>query len=183
MPTVVVEDGTGLANANAYISEADADTYHANRGNASWAAADQADKEAALIQAADFMVQRYRHRWLGVRTKSAQALDWPRAGVVTERVLDASVVVPTIQDVDSHIIASNVVPEDIRRANAELALRSLTTTLNPDLTRSDDVKREKVDVIEVEYKDRARTGTTFAAVDDALRVYMRPVGTVALLRG
>lgn len=171
---IVIEDGSGLSTAEAYISVADADAYHEARGNTAWTElSGDVLKEQALRKAADFMVQRYRTKWKGVRTKSTQALDWPRSGVVTEQVLDASVVVPTVADVDSHIIPSNVVPVDIQRANAELALRSISADLNPDLSRADDVKKEKVDVIEVEYKDSARTGTTFKAVDDALGVYLK----------
>ena len=36
--TLIVEDGTGLANAESYVSVADATTYHANIGNTAWAA-------------------------------------------------------------------------------------------------------------------------------------------------
>ena len=34
--SLIVEDGTGLATAEAYISVADATTYHAARGNSTW---------------------------------------------------------------------------------------------------------------------------------------------------
>lgn len=33
----VVEDGSGIANANAYITVAYADEYFSDRGNADWA--------------------------------------------------------------------------------------------------------------------------------------------------
>ena len=36
---LTVEDGTGLVNADAYISVADADTYFLASANATWAAA------------------------------------------------------------------------------------------------------------------------------------------------
>ena len=50
---MVVEDGTGLANADALISVAYADDYHAARGNA-WAGT-QTEKEQAIVKATDYM--------------------------------------------------------------------------------------------------------------------------------
>ena len=184
MPTVVVEDGSVVANANAYISVADSDAYFDDRGNVAWTEAADDAKASALIRAADFMVQRYRSRWKGVRKSSDQTLDWPRSVVIREEVLDtANYVLPELDQLDSYIIENNVVPEDIRRANAELAVRALASELSPDLTRSDDVKMEKVDVVQVHYKDRARPSPTYQAVEDALRVYFRDPSSVTIRRG
>jgi hypothetical protein len=47
---IVVEDGTGIADANSYASEDDADNYFEDRANDTWATS-TADKEAALIRA------------------------------------------------------------------------------------------------------------------------------------
>lgn len=113
MAALVVEDGTGLPNADSYISTSDADTYHGNRGNAAWAAMAAPAKESALRQATDFMSTL---RWSGVRATSTQALDWPRAGT----------------ELNGFTIAANVVPEAARRACAELALRASAGSLSPD---------------------------------------------------
>jgi hypothetical protein len=51
-------------NAESYVSVADADTYHANRGNASWAALTTTQKEQALRKATDYMVGAYQSRWI-----------------------------------------------------------------------------------------------------------------------
>lgn len=109
-----IEDGTGKANAEAYISVADADTYHGNRGNAAWAALATPAKEAALRQAADFMCTALR--WSGARATATQALDWPRTGT----------------ELNGFQVASDVVPEVVRRACAELALRASSGSLLPD---------------------------------------------------
>ena len=50
---MVVEDGTGLANADALISVSYADDYHAARGNA-WAGT-ETEKEQAIVKATDYM--------------------------------------------------------------------------------------------------------------------------------
>ena len=36
--SIVTEDGSGRADAETFISVADASAYHADRGNAAWAA-------------------------------------------------------------------------------------------------------------------------------------------------
>ena len=54
--TLVIEDGTGKSNAESYISVADADTYHSNRGNTDWAALTTAEKERLLRIATDYRV-------------------------------------------------------------------------------------------------------------------------------
>lgn len=187
---LIVEDGTGKSDAESYISVADADTYHTARGNTAWTSlSGDTVKEQALRKAADYMVQAYRQRWKGVRKSSTQALDWPRSGVLVEQVLDtANYVLPELDQINGYILPNNVVPDEVARANAELALRTLSTTLNPDLTRSDDVKREKVDVIEVEYKDTARPYPTFSAVDGMLTPFLRNgsaygQGAISLIRG
>lgn len=38
--TLVVEDGTGRADANSYVTQAEADAYFAARLNTTWATAD-----------------------------------------------------------------------------------------------------------------------------------------------
>jgi len=74
---LVVEDGTGLSDAEAYVSVADADAYHAQFGNANWAAATLASKESALRRAAQYIDTQYRFR--GDPLNDTQALAWPRS--------------------------------------------------------------------------------------------------------
>lgn len=138
---IVIEDGTGLPNAEAYISVADADAYFAARGNAAWAALTEAQKEQALRLGADYMGAEYGRRWCGKRLTDTQALDWPR-GV-------------------------EGVPEAVKRANAELAVRASAGVLLAD--QGAQVKQETVGPISVTYADGARQGTKYAAVDAALR--------------
>lgn len=73
---LTVEDGTGLATADSYASRADADAYHAARGNAAWAAASTDARDAALRKATQYLDTRYR--WVGNRSTLTQALEWPR---------------------------------------------------------------------------------------------------------
>jgi hypothetical protein len=133
---LTVEDGTGLASADALASLADCDAYHAARGAAAWTGED-ADKESAIRRATSYLSRAIT--WTGVRTHGrAQALAWPRSGCV---------------DGEGNGIASNEIPGEIADACAELALIELATpgALSPVITPSDAVKSETVGPISVEY--------------------------------
>ena len=57
---LIVEDGTGLSNADSYASLAEANLYHANHGNVDWSDIDATTKEQLLRKATDYMVAQYR---------------------------------------------------------------------------------------------------------------------------
>ena len=164
--SIIVEDGTGLATAETYISVADADTYFSNRGVTDWASLSTAVKEQSLRKSTDDMIGRYRNRWQGVRLSETQALDWPRQGVV----------------VDSWSVPSDEVPTEVARACAQLALKANTEVLSPDLEQGK--IKEKVDVIEVEYDQYSPQKKRFTAVDNMLAPFLKPGGgvNVELLR-
>ena len=151
---LVVEDGTGLDNAEAYISVADADAYHDARGNAAWAALAEPAKEAALRLGADYLGQAYGLRWAGARLTDTQALDWPRV--------------------------AKGVPEAVRRANAELAARAAAGPLLAD--QGPAVKSETVGPLSVTYADGARQSVRYAAVDAMLAGLLRPAGMIPVTR-
>jgi hypothetical protein len=78
MPLVLVkEDGSGLANANAYANAADGDAYHDGHLYASaWTAATTGNKEKALVMATRLIDSLFRFN--GFKRVSTQALQWPR---------------------------------------------------------------------------------------------------------
>lgn len=163
--TIIVEDGTGLEDAESYISVADADAYHAKRLNTAWAGFDTATKEALLIKATEYMVGKYGPLWYGCRVNATQALDWPRYHV---------------PDMVGGYIDSDIVPVQVKNACAELALRANDADLAPDLERG--VVREKVDVLEVEYDQSTPQGTRYQSVIDMLGRYFSVNGSSIKLR-
>lgn len=74
--SLVVEDGTGRADAESFVALAFADDYHARFGNATWAAADETTREAALRRATQYLDTRYQ--FAGAPLTTTQALAWPR---------------------------------------------------------------------------------------------------------
>lgn len=119
---LVVEDGTGLATANAYISVAFADAHHLRFATETWAGAASA-KEAAIQEATLFVDLCWAELFKGHRFRSdpndpaPQALAWPRDQVV--------------RDEDSFIFPVAPLPDCLEEATAELALLSLTIGLYP----------------------------------------------------
>jgi len=112
--SLVVENGTGLANAEAFIGVTDADTYAASRGLTAWASATTAAKEVALRKGADYLCRVYSY--VGVPSNNTQALAWPR--------------VDAVDPYRCFLIEG--VPAELKQANVELAFRALTTELLPD---------------------------------------------------
>ena len=126
---LIVEDGTGLATAESYSSEADADTYNtAYVGDGTWTAATSGAKEVALRQATQYLDLVYGNKWHGTRKTEAQALAWPRTGV---------------KDCDGYLIDDDSLPINLVRATAELAIKAIANTLLVDPDNSGGIKRLK----------------------------------------
>jgi len=159
---LIVETGSGSATAESYISVADATTYHNARGNEdAWDAID--DKEAALRKATDYMGQKYRGLWAGVRANNEQALDWPRYDVPKVDGPGGYRSFPNYYPFD-------VVPVEIMRACAELALKTADGELLVDTDRA--TQSESVGPLSVTYFDSSGQQKRFAAVDGLLRPFI-----------
>jgi len=116
---LIVEDGTGLDDANAYVSEANVDTHHSDRNNTKWEDFSSVEKQAAIIRATDYVDKRFGIRWVGFRQQKGQSLDWPRADAFDRSGYQLS-------GVDD-------VPRQLERACAEYALRAaICGVLAPD---------------------------------------------------
>lgn len=160
---LVVEDGTGKADAESFASVANFDDYCTKRGLSTSAFATEAAKEQALRKATDFMEASYRLSWKGTRVTTTQAISWPRYDVV---VNDA----PGGYGEYPHVISQSVVPAQVIQACVMLALKTPDGELAPDLDQK--VVREKVDVIEVEYDRNAPAYKVYRAVDTLLAPFM-----------
>ena len=74
---LIKEDGTGRADANAYANATDGDAYHDGHLYATaWTGATAEQKVAALVMATRLIDGQFQFE--GLKTKSAQALQWPR---------------------------------------------------------------------------------------------------------
>lgn len=144
----VVEDGTGVAGANSYVSVAYADEYFADRGRTDWAGTD-AVKQGKLIEATDYIETLYARRFIGEMADPAQPLSWPRTG--TGDYLDVA-------------FADDEIPEVLKKACCQYAIQAL---LKGPLLPAPEVQasgfavvttREAVGPIETEYRAVGSTG-------------------------
>ena len=149
---LIVESGAGLPNSESYASDTYADTYHVNRGNSAWAALTVPQKEAALRKATDYLTRTFRSRWNGYRTKpEVQALDWPRQNVYIE---ENGVVL---------IIEDDEIPIEVKNACCEMALKSTTADLIPDIER--ETASETVGPLSLTYFQGSKQNKTYRSID------------------
>jgi len=138
----ILEDGSGLSDSNAFVSVAEADAYHALRGNNAWTTYPLGDKEGAVIRATSYLSKSIA--WKGYRVKGRnQALAWPRGNVT---------------DCEGYGVPADVVPWEVADATAEVALREAATpgVMTVDVTMTDSqgrrIKSETVGALSVTYE-------------------------------
>jgi hypothetical protein len=153
---LIVEDGTGLADAEAYVSVAFADAYHLSMGSTAWAALGTTAKEQALRRGTQYLDSNYRFN--GLKKTTTQRLEWPRE---TGSIYGAGY---------GSLYPQNYYPWPVRcvqEACCELALRSSAATLLPDESQA--VKMEKIGPITVEYADGSGVAPRYPMIDYLLR--------------
>lgn len=149
---LVVEDGTGLANATSFVSRADYIAFAAARGVV---IADEDATDVQLVKAMDYLLTRcYR----GDPVKGDQALPFPRRA----ENFDGSLA-----------FADDEVPAGMKRGQmfAALAVKD-GVNLTPVSAGGAAIKREKIGPIETEY-ETAMTydAPSLPAVDAAISPY------------
>lgn len=135
---VTIVETAGAADANSFVSVAEADLYIEARLNSSaWTGTEP--KKQALVEATREISAM---SFAGYRTDSTQALSWPRTSA---RNPDAPAGTTNYE--------TTVIPQRVKDACCELALQFLkagtTDIASADSTAG--VIREKVDVLETEY--------------------------------
>ena len=159
---IIIEDGSIVANADSYVSEADTDTYNTSYvGSTDWSTATTADKEIALRQATQYLDTVYFNKWRGERVSSNQALQWPRVYAEYD---------------DGICISDSEIPVPLKKAAMELAIKATqqTASLLVDVDGANQqikAKTEKVGPLTkaVEYVGSASTQKKFTIVERLVR--------------
>lgn len=187
---LLIEDGTGVADANSYVTVDELRTFATDRGVAFPAAPTDGSTDPAiavftpfLIRATDYL-ESLRGQFYGYESTITQTLAWPRAGVVINR-----------RDWPSYGTGS--VPQQVKNAQMQLVLEQLngvalfptmagqgvgTVPDGPDgaITAADGrvIIRDKVDVLETQWSDTQGTQTIplMPAVDGFLRPVLQGGG-------
>lgn len=113
----LVEDGSGIAGANAYVAIQDFIDYWSDRGVEIDPISDN-DRASIIIRATDYIDKRFGKRFRGFKKQHDQGLEWPR--------LDAE---------DDSGYEFDGVPKELQHACIEYALRAFYAVkfeLSPD---------------------------------------------------
>ncbi|WP_273522368.1 DnaT-like ssDNA-binding protein [Rhodosalinus sediminis] len=140
--TLTVEDGSGRPDADAFVTVAVCDAYHAARGRAAWAAATEEAREQAIRRATAYLSTAIG--WKGrPRRPRKQALAWPRVWVT---------------DGEGYSVATDRIPPEIAQATAEVALRELERpgAMTPDYTPNAREEAVQIGPISVRYAEGAQ---------------------------
>lgn len=176
--TITVEDGSVVTGANSYVTIAEADEYHLVRGNATWTGTNDL-KAAALIRAGQWV---NGLRWQGRKTGYSNPMSWPRFDVQNPDGIGAWFDIAEMGG--QAYLGSNEVPQAVRNAQCEAALRELASpgSMLPDLSRGGMVRKKRVDILETEYEPGAPGGTTYPAIMALLRGLVGSAGVVEVVR-
>lgn len=150
-----VEDGSGVEDANAYITVDFANDYFSERGITAWTGADGL-KQIAIIKATDYIEKVYGMAFLGYKNDAQQSLSWPRNGEDEETGL----------------------PKALKQATAEYALRALSAALVSDPTHESKfitAESKKVGPIEKSFTYSEADGVTILAAYPAADLLIRPL--------
>lgn len=150
--TITVENGTQVANANSFVSVANARIYAENRGVAFPASNDEV--AAMLIRAVDYL-EAQECLFQGSRVSASQALAWPRKEVYLH----------------NDLVPPNIIPNSLISAQIQLAMAiNAGLDLQPNISPSAYVIKEKVGPIETEYANPLQVGImpTFTAANALL---------------
>lgn len=135
--TLIVEDGTGQATADALVSQVYVTDYAVARGLTFTGTDDLLD--AAIRRATAYLCAGFTWKGQKVRGRD-QSLAWPRVGVCDE---------------EGWSVSSASVPAEVQQACAELSVYELATPggLSPTVDLTQRVTRKKIDVLEWEYAE------------------------------
>lgn len=151
MPTITVEDGTGSTSSNSYVSVAYVDSYCSDHGLTAWADGLLYDRQTAILRSMAYVESK---TYSGQKYANTNALQWPRKNAL---------------DRDGVLYDGDSIPSDLKKAVARGAYEELVSPgcLQANLSRSEFVKREKVDVIDITYES-GKYSTQYTVVDGYL---------------
>ena len=133
--TLIVEDGTGIPNANSYCDLDYALEYCTMKGYTDWQNLSEDMQKVYIIRGTEFVDNFYN--WRGVRRKQSQSMAFPR---------------DEIYDDDRYPV--NGIPDKLKKACLEAAFLNVTAGTSTLFSKKDEnggIKKQKVDTLEIEY--------------------------------
>ena len=146
---LIVEDGSGLPNANSYCNLDYALEYCTMKGYTSWQSLSENEQKVFIIRGTEFVDNFYN--WRGRKGCGSQALSFPRID---------------LYDDDQYLIHG--IPEKLKKACIEAAFLNSTSGADTLFSTKDEngaIKKQKVDTLEVEYFSNQQNETNLNNVD------------------
>lgn len=145
---MIVENGTGVPNANSYVDLDFALEYCVTKGYTNWLSLSENEQKTFLIRGTEFVDNFYQ--WKGRRFGQFQSLYFPRVD---------------LYDNDNFPVTG--IPARLKKACVEAAFLNASSGSDSLFTTKDEngkIKKQKVDTLEVEYFDSS-TSTSESSVD------------------
>lgn len=155
--TIIVEDGSNVANANSYLSVPQVTEYAGNRG-VDLSDSSEDEIAALLIKGMDYLEAK-ECEFQGYRTYDDQALSWPRTGVV----------------LNCKEYPGDSIPAQLKGALAQLVMaQEAGIDIAPNVSSDDYIVGAKVGPLSVTLADPSKIGSgdlspTMTAVDALLK--------------
>ncbi len=147
MATLIVEDGSIVSGANTYVTVAEFQQFCSDRNitiNNS-----RGDESELLIKAMDYFEQQ---PFKGIKFIETQSLQFPRSDFY----------------LDGYLTDSDAIPQLVKDAQITIAV-SIMSHNDPLSTLDRAVKREQVDVLEIEYMDNAGPTVIIRSISNIMR--------------
>ena len=151
---IVVENGSIVAGANSYVSEADLTAYAASRGVTLTTIK---TTEQLLIIAMDYIESL---SYIGLKQTESQPLQWPRESVY----------------IDTYYIDAATIPRELKNGLMATAI-AVSDGADPLATIGRATKKEKLDVMEVEYMDNAASTAITRTINASLKKLLKDGGS------
>ena len=146
--TIIVEDGSNVENANSYVTEAELSEYATARGITLTTSSEQ-----LIVLSMDY-IEALEYK--GIKTEEDQPLQWPRYNVI----------------VDNYWIDSDEIPKELKQGQLATAV-AIDQGNSPLQLIERTTKREKVDVLEVEYSDGSARTTIDPNITNSLKKLLK----------
>lgn len=125
--TLILENGTGVVGANAYVTAAYVSAFATLNGNTLWCD-NVSQQNLAIAAASEFLDLRYSTRFCGDLVNPLQGLQFPRS----------------ITDPFTLVVTQSGIPNALQKAVATLALQFLNGGLDLNANSDSDIASEEV---------------------------------------
>lgn len=114
---MVVEDNTGLTDANAYVTIAYTDDYLTSHGNSAFSSLTQTQKEVAIVKATDYIDNVFD--WYGKKKKQTQGLNFPRVDLYDKDGYEITGVPKVLKDAVCEAVAIIIKDTEMFKTESE----------------------------------------------------------------